>query len=144
MSKLWPWNIQGADASWYPRHFPHASCTDLAAAHHSATPGAVSSHSETEAVAGVYIEVRVPADAQVWVNGGPTAQAGVLRRFVSPTLTPSPCYTCEVRASWREAGRKLTRVRQFVVKSGQRLNVEFMTTDPAVPGPEPRKNTETK
>jgi uncharacterized protein (TIGR03000 family) len=81
--------------------------------------------------AGVYIEVRASPDAQIWVNGSLTGQAGALRRFLAPAVTPGPCYGCEIRADWREGGRAVSEVRQFSVQAGQQLSVDFTSDTPA-------------
>jgi uncharacterized protein (TIGR03000 family) len=135
-SKLWPWNVQGADASWYARPYPGAVClqgTACSPASPCPPPGVMEG-----AAAPLYLEVRVPADASVWVNGVATTQTGAVRPYVSQPLPAGPSYWCEVRATWRQGGRAVTETRQFAFEAGQRRSVDFLRADSAevLPVPE--------
>jgi uncharacterized protein (TIGR03000 family) len=74
----------------------------------------------------VALDIRVPANAQVWIEGQQTSQGGSLRRFVSPPLTTDKDYTYEVRAQWMENGRPVDQVREVTVHAGEQLTVDFM------------------
>jgi len=71
------------------------------------------------------IDVRVPADAQVWFDGDPTNQRGSDRVFTSPSLNPGKAYHYEVKARWTENGRPVERTKRVEVRAGQRTTVDF-------------------
>lgn len=76
---------------------------------------------------GAEIEVRLPAGADLWFEGVRTTQTGTYREFVSPPLAPGRDYAYELRASWREGGREVSRTRRVRVRAGDRLDVNFLT-----------------
>jgi uncharacterized protein (TIGR03000 family) len=97
-------------------------------------PGPTSSRPQIETVPTalpVYIEVRVPADAEIWFDGAKTVQAGTVRRFVSPPLTPGRDYSYEVRAKWREDERELTQSRRITFHAGEQVSITFPVTSTA-------------
>jgi uncharacterized protein (TIGR03000 family) len=71
------------------------------------------------------IDLRVPADAQIWFDGEKTAQAGTLRHFVSPPLTSGKEYLYEVRATWKEGEREVTESRHLSIRAGSHLSAFF-------------------
>jgi uncharacterized protein (TIGR03000 family) len=73
----------------------------------------------------VALEVRVPADAEIFVDGAKTVQKGTLRRFVSPPIPPGPRYTYEIKAKWMEGGREVSQIRKLNVRAGDRLSVDL-------------------
>jgi uncharacterized protein (TIGR03000 family) len=129
MSKLWPWNV-GGDASWYTRPYSGTVCPPATPCR-TDPPGAPPGVTEGTATAPLHLEVRVPADASVWVSGIATTQTGTLRRYVSQPLPVGPNYLCEIRATWPQGGRNVTEVRQFIVQAGQHLSVDFLRADSA-------------
>jgi uncharacterized protein (TIGR03000 family) len=74
----------------------------------------------------VSLDVRVPvSDAQIMIEGQKTNQMGTLRRFVSPPLTPGVSYTYEIKATWTQDGKKVTRSKKVDVQAGQQLTVDL-------------------
>lgn len=73
----------------------------------------------------VYIEVAVPADAQVWLGPTPSDQAGPVRTFVSPPLEAGYDYSYTIRARWTENGIPVTRERKVPVRPGDRLSIDL-------------------
>jgi uncharacterized protein (TIGR03000 family) len=84
-----------------------------------------------------HIEVRVPADAEVWFGTGKTSQTGTRREFVSPPLEPGKGFTYEIRARWVENGKEVTQTRRLDVSAGAWKGVDF--TRPPVEAVEPPK-----
>ncbi len=87
------------------------------------------------------LQVLVPADAEVWLNGNPTTQRGEQRLFESPALAPGRDYQYEVRARWTEGGRAVDQTRTVVVRANARVGVDFSRAEPApapVPVPVPK------
>jgi uncharacterized protein (TIGR03000 family) len=73
----------------------------------------------------VQIELRVPADAEVWLDGVRTWQAGESRLFVSPPLTSGKKYSYEVRVTWKEGDQEKVEKRDLGVRAGDRLSESF-------------------
>ena len=73
------------------------------------------------------IELRLPADAELWFEGDPTSQAGGVRNFVSPRLEPGRSYTYSIRAHWTSvAGQDVEVTRTVKVQAGRRIVVDFL------------------
>jgi uncharacterized protein (TIGR03000 family) len=82
------------------------------------------------------IEVRVPENAELWIDDVRVAQTGLIRQLISPQLEPGEEYIYEVRARWLENGRSVTRSRKIVVQAGSNVRVDFVV--PAGTSPEGR------
>ena len=52
-----------------------------------------------------YLDVRLPSDAKLYVEGVEMSQTGYLRQFVSPPLDPYRKSTYNLRATWEENGK---------------------------------------
>jgi uncharacterized protein (TIGR03000 family) len=72
-----------------------------------------------------YLDVAVPADAELWIDDGSTRQTGPSRAFVTPPLHPGSEFTYQVRARWTDAGGTVDQVRPVAVRAGERVPVEF-------------------
>lgn len=73
----------------------------------------------------VLLNVQVPANAKVWIDGASTTSTGIARSFVSPALTPGKQFTYEVKAQWQENGREVTRTRRVPVQAGQAVDINL-------------------
>jgi len=84
-----------------------------------------------ESVAGVaLVEVHLPANAQLWIDGQPTKQSGPVREFATPAvLQQGLMYRYTLRAQWDEGGRPVVRERPVEFQSGSRLIVDFTRPD---------------
>lgn len=76
------------------------------------------------------LDVRLPAEAELWIEGQKMVQTGADRKFVSPPLPPGQRFTYELRARWKEAGRDVTKTKHIDVSAGDRLLVDFLTRGP--------------
>ena len=72
-----------------------------------------------------YVNVSVPADAKIWVNGYKTTTEGAKRRFESRNLTADKDYTFEVRAQVNQNGRQIEQTQQVTIQSGQTKSLAF-------------------
>jgi uncharacterized protein (TIGR03000 family) len=81
------------------------------------------------AASDVLINVRVPADAAVWVNGDRTAQSGARRAFLSSDLTPGKNYTYVLKAQWNDGDRTVTATRRVRVHGGEWHDVDLTTPE---------------
>jgi uncharacterized protein (TIGR03000 family) len=75
----------------------------------------------------VSIDIRVPPDADVFFDGKKTTQRGVNRHFVTPPLEEGKNYSYQVKATWNEDGKEVTRTRDLPVQAGQRKMVDFLS-----------------
>jgi uncharacterized protein (TIGR03000 family) len=80
--------------------------------------------------AGAVVQVTVPADAEVWVEGDKTRLTGDRREFVSPPLVAGKNYLYTVRARWMEAGRSVEQIQVVAVQAGNRAEVRFPAGSP--------------
>ena len=72
------------------------------------------------------MQVRVPANAEIWFDGDRTSQSGAVRHFESPALQPDKTFTYTIRARWTDgAGKVVDRTKQIKVQAGARVGVDF-------------------
>jgi uncharacterized protein (TIGR03000 family) len=73
------------------------------------------------------LSVRLPAMAELQIDGQKTRSTGPMRRYTSPPLEPGQQYTYELRAKWMQNGREMTRTRTVEVRPGQVVNVDLLS-----------------
>ena len=78
------------------------------------------------------IDVRVPGNAEVWIDDQKTNQTGSMREFVTPALNPGQEYSYDIRARWTENGQPVERDRKVTFHAGDRLAVNLMAAQPRV------------
>jgi uncharacterized protein (TIGR03000 family) len=71
------------------------------------------------------VSVRVPADAELFFDGGKTVQKGALRTFVTPPLQPGKEFRYAVKARWQEGGKTVEKTREVRVRAGQDVLLDF-------------------
>jgi uncharacterized protein (TIGR03000 family) len=86
--------------------------------------------SVSSAEAPVTIQVRLPEDAEMWVDGKKMAEKGSSRRFQSPPLAPGQDYVYELRVRWKEDGRTMDYTRNITVRAGDKLNLNLLSARP--------------
>jgi uncharacterized protein (TIGR03000 family) len=69
--------------------------------------------------------VQVPVNAELWLEGVKTKQAGTVRPFVTPALTPGKTYVYEVRARWEENGQQVEQKKTIALQAGSQMDVKF-------------------
>jgi uncharacterized protein (TIGR03000 family) len=73
------------------------------------------------------LEVKVPDNATVWIDGRKTQQTGSVRLFNTPPLSTSGVYTYDVRAAWTDSsGTQVVRTQSVSVSPKQRATVDFV------------------
>jgi len=77
------------------------------------------------------INVRVPPDATVLVNGVRMRQTGPVRQYVTPPLEPGYQYSYEIRASWMTPAGAMNNSRTVWVNPGDNITVNLNLTAPA-------------
>jgi uncharacterized protein (TIGR03000 family) len=78
--------------------------------------------------------VRVPADAEVWFGGDPTAQRGRTRLFTTPPLEAGRDWTYALRVRWTDAGKPVERSQTIHVRPGDKLLMDYTAAE-ALPPP---------
>jgi uncharacterized protein (TIGR03000 family) len=84
----------------------------------------------SEGMRSVLLEVRVPASAEIWIEGAKTMQTGAIRQFISPALEPDREFTYEIKAKWLANGQERTETRNVNVRAGRVVRVDL--TRPAM------------
>jgi uncharacterized protein (TIGR03000 family) len=72
-----------------------------------------------------HVWLRVPRDAEVWVDGARTRQTGASRHFYSPPLTPGETYTYQFRVRWNKDGTSAEETQQVRVYAGANVRLEL-------------------
>jgi uncharacterized protein (TIGR03000 family) len=119
-----------------PYGCPVAGQTPAPGAPAGPAPGGPARLTDTD----MLLNIRVPPDAIVRINGVPTTQQGPRREFVSSGLSPGRTYTFVVTARWPGPDGKVIDHEQRVhVQGGERRNVDFVTP---LPMPQPLPDLE--
>jgi len=73
------------------------------------------------------IEVQVPANAQIIVDGVKTNQTGSSRTFITPPLEPGKTFSYEMRVQWAAPdGLAVELTRTVHIKAGRETRVGFI------------------
>lgn len=72
-----------------------------------------------------HVTVRLPADAQLYVNNVPVAHQTATMSFDSPPLDRGKDYHYVFRAELSQAGRTRRETQQVTVEAGKRVQVRF-------------------
>jgi uncharacterized protein (TIGR03000 family) len=91
----------------------------------SASPGLAQRYTPPPPPASATIEVRQPADAELWFDGNATTQEGDRRIFTTPLLRPGRRYEYDVMARWRVGGQDVVQREQLVVRAGEVVTLQF-------------------
>src|SRR5580704_17888511 len=62
------------------------------------------------------LNIRLPQNAHLWVEGKEMAQTGTEFQLVSPALDPGYNYTYHLKVQWNERGADITRTRAVPVR----------------------------
>jgi uncharacterized protein (TIGR03000 family) len=73
----------------------------------------------------VTLNLTVPGDAKIWVEGSMIVQTGTQRQMVSPPIQPGYDYSYDIQVSWNQDGREVTRKRHITVHGGDVVNLTF-------------------
>lgn len=80
----------------------------------------------------VTIDVKLPTEADLWIEGKKMKQSGELRTFVSPNLEPGQRFVYDFRIRFKENGRDTNKTRTVDVYAGQHVTVDFVNP-PKIP-----------
>jgi uncharacterized protein (TIGR03000 family) len=93
------------------------------------------------------IVVRLPADAQLWVDDYQSNQTGPVRQLNTPaSLEPGRAYHYTLKAQWNQNGQPVTQERTVSFQAGQSVDVDFnqpaaTTAEPIAPPATPPATT---
>jgi uncharacterized protein (TIGR03000 family) len=73
--------------------------------------------------------VKLPAEAELWIDGTMTTQSGSYRQFVTPPLPPGQRLGYSLRVHWHIHDAELTRSETVQVEPGKVASVNFLTVD---------------
>jgi uncharacterized protein (TIGR03000 family) len=102
-------------------------------------PPPTSTLTPPQANASARLTVKVPADADVWIDGTKTTSSGTTRAFESPLLEAGYRYSYEVRATWKENGHQVTQTQTVPVSPGMSAEVIFLAQPTPAPQPSATK-----
>ncbi len=72
------------------------------------------------------ITVRVPANAEVWIQGKKMKETGTERRFTLPALAPQATYDYDVRVTWSDNGRKVSDDHHLKIRAGDHQSITLI------------------
>jgi uncharacterized protein (TIGR03000 family) len=72
-----------------------------------------------------HIWLRVPENAEVWVNGVKTKQTGESRYFFSPPLEPGKKYSYQMRVLWKKGDKPVEETQRILVQAGTTIRRDF-------------------
>jgi uncharacterized protein (TIGR03000 family) len=107
------------------------SAVNTALARQSNYPPPENTSAKSSNTGPAHLDVRVPADAELWVDGKKTTQTGTARTFSTPDLKPGQDYAYEMRADWQDRDRKITQTRRVTFHAGENVKVDFTKPPPA-------------
>jgi uncharacterized protein (TIGR03000 family) len=72
------------------------------------------------------LDIRVPSNAEVWVNETKISQTGTMRTYSADNLTAGQTYSYKIKAEWTgQGGKKEKKERTVEVRPGERKTVDF-------------------
>jgi uncharacterized protein (TIGR03000 family) len=80
------------------------------------------------------VNVRLPADAVLWLNGQRMRGTGAERDFISPELTEGETYAYQVKARWLQDGRPKEETIEAKVHTNKTMTIRFGTSSGAKSG----------
>jgi uncharacterized protein (TIGR03000 family) len=84
-----------------------------------------------------HLQIKLPGDAELWIEGEKTKQSGDTREFTSPELTAGQTFVYEMKARWTEGGKEVIKTKRIPVQAGSWIGIDFMRPDAPLPLPKP-------
>jgi uncharacterized protein (TIGR03000 family) len=82
--------------------------------------------SATSAVNAAQLRIRLPKNAQLWIEDQDTSPRGADRAFVSPPLPAGRDFVYHLKTQWTENGQQVTRTREVPIHAGDVVNIDFL------------------
>jgi uncharacterized protein (TIGR03000 family) len=102
-----------------------AAPTPPAPADGSAAPMKSSMYRALDGSQTALLNVNVPAEATIYVNGTQTTSTGTQRQYISRGLSADNRYEYEIRAEMVRDGKTLTETKSVTLGPGQEVNLSF-------------------
>jgi uncharacterized protein (TIGR03000 family) len=80
---------------------------------------------ETPSYQAAYLRIRLPAGAELLVDGTRTKQHGAERLFESPPLPPGKRFIYNLKATWKDGGKEVVREQVVRVEAGKETLIDF-------------------
>jgi uncharacterized protein (TIGR03000 family) len=71
------------------------------------------------------IEVTLPSDATLTVDGAATTSTSSVRTFVSPSLTPGKTFSYTMQAKYQYNGQPVTVSKKVIVEAGKTSRINL-------------------
>jgi uncharacterized protein (TIGR03000 family) len=72
------------------------------------------------------ITVRLPSNAEVWIQGKKMKETGKERRFTLSALDPQAIYDYDVRITWSDNGRKVSDDHHLKIRAGDHQSITLV------------------
>jgi uncharacterized protein (TIGR03000 family) len=72
------------------------------------------------------ITLRVPENAEVWIQGKKMDEKGTERRFNLPSLDTGATYDYDIRVTWTDNGRKMSDTTRLNVRAGDQQSISYI------------------
>jgi uncharacterized protein (TIGR03000 family) len=79
------------------------------------------------------LHVRLPADAELWLNGQRMKGTGPERDFITPPLKEGETYAYQVKARWTQDGQPSEEAIEVKVRANKATTVRLGTSTLAKP-----------
>ena len=73
------------------------------------------------------LNIRLPQNVHLWIQGKEIVNPGTAFTLVSPALESGFNYTYQLKAQWSEGGAQVVRTRPVQVRAGETVNVDLTT-----------------
>src|SRR5437016_34454 len=77
------------------------------------------------------ITLRVPEDAEVWIQGKKMDEKGSERRFNLPSLDPGSTHDYDIRVAWMDNGQKKSDTTRLNVRAVDQQSITYIAALPA-------------
>jgi uncharacterized protein (TIGR03000 family) len=84
-----------------------------------------------------HLQIKLPVNAELWIEGEKTKQTGDTREFTSPELTLGRTFVYEMKARWTEDGKEVVKTKRIPVQAGAWIGIDFTRPDNPLPLPKP-------
>jgi uncharacterized protein (TIGR03000 family) len=71
------------------------------------------------------VEVHLPADAKLWVDGQPTTETGETRKLETAPMAVGQQFTYQLRAQWMKDGKPVDETRSVNLFAGAKQVIDF-------------------
>ncbi len=72
------------------------------------------------------ITLRVPENAEVWIQGKKMDEKGTERRFNLPSLDTGATYDYDIRVTWTDNGQKKSDTTRLNVRAGDQQSISYI------------------